>query len=95
MGSRLDVGHAQCGPIGPRSAAAPPVGDRLMESRTSPGPATMRHHDAVIGCLPPGGFSVEMTAHAFSLMDSYIYGFVLQEVSLPFDDGTTSASSID
>jgi hypothetical protein len=27
-----------------------------------------------------------MTAHAFSLLDSYIYGFVLQEVNLPFDD---------
>ena len=23
----------------------------LMESRTSPGPATLRHHDAVLGCL--------------------------------------------
>jgi hypothetical protein len=58
-----------------------------MESRTSPGPATMRHHDAVIGCCRRSGFSVEMTAHAFSMMDSYIYGFVLQEISLPFDDG--------
>jgi hypothetical protein len=27
-----------------------------------------------------------MAAHAFSLIDSYIYGFVLQEVNLPFDD---------
>jgi AcrR family transcriptional regulator len=57
----------------------------LMESRTSPGPATLRHHDAVIGCLRGGGFSVELAAHAFSLLDSYIYGFALQEASLPFD----------
>ena len=57
----------------------------LMESRTSPGPATLRHHDAVIGCLRRGGFSVELTAHAFSVLDSYIYGFALQEASLPFD----------
>ena len=56
----------------------------LMESRTAPGPATMRHHDAVIGALRAGGFSVEMTAHAYALLDSYIYGFALQEVSLPF-----------
>src|SRR5215472_9097154 len=47
----------------------------LMESRTSPGPATLRHHDAVLGCLRGAGFSIEMTAHAYSLLDSYIYGF--------------------
>jgi len=56
-----------------------------MESRTSPGPATLRHHDAVIGCLRDAGFSVELAAHAFSALDSYIYGFALQERSLPFD----------
>jgi AcrR family transcriptional regulator len=58
----------------------------LMESRSSPGPATLRHHDAVIGCFRTAGFSIDMAAHAFSLLDSYIYGFVLQEVNLPFDD---------
>ena len=55
-----------------------------MESRRSPGPATLRHHDAVLGCLRRAGFSVEMTAHAYSLLDSYIDGFALQEASLPF-----------
>ena len=63
----------------------------LMESRTSPGPATLRHHDAVIGCLRGAGFSVEMAAHAFSLLDSYIYGFALQEASLPFDTAPQTA----
>jgi AcrR family transcriptional regulator len=56
----------------------------LMDSRSRPGPATLRHHDAVIGALRAGGFSVPMAAHAFSLIDSYLYGFVIQEVSLPF-----------
>lgn len=61
----------------------------LMESRTNPGPETLRQHDAVIGSLRRAGFSIEMTAHAFSLIDSYIYGFALQEsVSLPFDKET-------
>jgi AcrR family transcriptional regulator len=60
----------------------------LMESRTSPGPATLRHHDAVLGCLRRAGFSIELTAHAYALLDSYIYGFALQEASLPFDTGT-------
>jgi AcrR family transcriptional regulator len=56
----------------------------LMDSRSRPGPATLRHHDAVIGALRAGGFSVPMAAHAISLIDSYLYGFVLQELSLPF-----------
>ena len=63
----------------------------LMESRTSPGPATLRHHDAVIGCLRGAGFSVAMAAHAFSLLDSYVYGFALQEATLPFDSAEQTA----
>ncbi|MEA2373004.1 MAG: hypothetical protein QOH12_3398 [Solirubrobacteraceae bacterium] len=58
----------------------------IMESRSSPGPATLRHHNAMVGCCREAGFSIELTAHAFSLIDSYIYGFVLQEVNLPFDE---------
>jgi AcrR family transcriptional regulator len=57
----------------------------LMESRTTPGPATLRHHDAVLGTLRGAGFSIELAAHAFSALDSYIYGFALQETRLPFD----------
>jgi AcrR family transcriptional regulator len=63
----------------------------LMESRASPGPATLRHHDSVIGSLRAADFSVEMAAHAFSVLDSYIYGFALQEASLPFDSGEGTA----
>jgi AcrR family transcriptional regulator len=63
----------------------------LMESRASPGPATLRHHDAVIGSLREGGFSVELAAHAFSALDSYVYGFALQETSLPFDTAEETA----
>jgi AcrR family transcriptional regulator len=63
----------------------------LMESRTSPGPATLRHHDAVIATLRAAGFSPEMTAHAYALLDSYTYGFALQEVGLPFDGSDTVA----
>jgi AcrR family transcriptional regulator len=63
----------------------------LMESRTSPGPATLRHHDAVIGSLRKAGFSIALAAHAYSLLDSYIYGFALQEASLPFDTAEETA----
>jgi AcrR family transcriptional regulator len=65
----------------------------LMESRRSPGPATLRHHDAVIGTLRRAGFSVEMTAHAYALLDSYVYGFALQEAALPFQ-GTDTAADV-
>ncbi|MFC7447705.1 TetR/AcrR family transcriptional regulator C-terminal domain-containing protein [Rhodococcus daqingensis] len=57
----------------------------LLDSRSSPGPATLRHHDAVLGSLRAGGFSVPMAAHAFAVLDSYIYGFALQEAALPFE----------
>ncbi len=57
----------------------------LLDSRANPGPATLNHHDAVIGTLRGTGFSVAGAAHAFSVLDSYIYGFVLQELSLPFE----------
>ena len=57
----------------------------LMESRTSPGPANLRHHEAVTACLRRAGFPVLMATHANWLLDSYVYGFALQEASLPFD----------
>ncbi len=63
----------------------------LMQSRTTPGPATLRHHDTVLGILRRGGFTVQQTAHAFSVMDSYLYGFALQEATLPFDTGESAA----
>jgi AcrR family transcriptional regulator len=55
----------------------------LLQSRINPGPATLRHHNAIIGALRGAGFSVELTAHAFALIDSYVYGFALSEAALP------------
>jgi AcrR family transcriptional regulator len=56
----------------------------LMASRTSPGPATLGLLEAGIRCFREGGFSVLLAAHAVSTVDSYVHGFVLQEVNLPF-----------
>ena len=64
----------------------------LMESRSAPGLATLAHHDAVLGCLLESGFSMSLTAHAYSLIDSYIYGFALQELQLPFDTQDSKAT---
>jgi AcrR family transcriptional regulator len=56
----------------------------LTESRMKPGATNLRHHDSVIGCLREAGFSIEMAIHAYAALDSYIYGFALQEQALPF-----------
>ncbi|KRF37660.1 TetR/AcrR family transcriptional regulator C-terminal domain-containing protein [Nocardioides sp. Soil805] len=59
----------------------------LLESRRHPGPALLHHHDAVIGCLRGAGFPVVLAAHAFSVLDAYVYGFVLTELNLPMGAG--------
>jgi AcrR family transcriptional regulator len=72
--------------IGVRDALARhPWAVGLMESRRRPGPANLRHHDAVIGRLRAAGFDVAMAAHAYSLLDSYVYGFALTKRNLPFE----------
>ena len=55
----------------------------LLQSRLNPGPATMRHHNAFIATVRAAGFSVQLTAHAFALIDSYVFGFALSENALP------------
>lgn len=59
---------------------------RIMESRVAPGPATLTQHDAVLGCLRAGDFSVALAAHAYAVLDAYVYGFVLTELNLPFQN---------
>ena len=63
----------------------------LMESRAAPGPATLRHHDSVLGSLRTAGFSIDMAGHAYSILDGYIYGFTLTELTLPFSDSDGAA----
>ena len=67
----------------------------LMESRMNPGSANLRHHDSVLRCLRDAGFSVAQAAHAYSALDSYIYGFALQQANLPFDTGEEAAKVAD
>ncbi|HEY5179744.1 MAG TPA: TetR/AcrR family transcriptional regulator [Dermatophilaceae bacterium] len=68
-----------------------PWASSLMQSRTKPGPATLRHHDSVIGRLRDASFTVDMTAHAFSVMDSYIYGFAQQQQNLTYSTSKDAA----
>jgi AcrR family transcriptional regulator len=64
----------------------------LMESRANPGPESVRVHNAVLGYLREGGFSIELTIQAYSLLDAYIYGFALQEKSVPFESAEEAAA---
>ncbi|MCC6830530.1 MAG: TetR/AcrR family transcriptional regulator C-terminal domain-containing protein [Thermoleophilia bacterium] len=59
----------------------------LVESRRTPGPALLAHHEAVLACLRANGFGVALAVHAFSALDAYVYGFVLTELNLPFAPG--------
>ncbi len=59
----------------------------LLESRRAMGPNQLRYVDAILGSLRSAGFSVEDAAHAFWLLDSYVYGHVVQEMSM---SGTAS-----
>ena len=65
---------------------------RLMKSRSTPGTTTPHHHDAVLACLRAAGLPVELTAHAYTLLDSHTYGFAVQEAALPFEATKTAGA---
>lgn len=71
-----------------------PWATTLLDSRTTPGRATRRHHEAVTACLRKAGFSIRLATHANWLLDSYVYGFALQEASLPFANADELANLI-
>jgi AcrR family transcriptional regulator len=60
-----------------------PRATSLMQSRSRPGPATLRHHDSVLGILRKAGFTLPLAAHAVSVIDGYVYGFALQQSNMP------------
>lgn len=55
----------------------------LMESRTHPGPATLAYHNALLANLFAAGFSARSGTRVTNIVDSYVYGFALQEKTLP------------
>jgi len=71
-----------------RVLTAHPWSLTLVDTRSTPGPAVLRRHDALIGRLRRAGFSVLLASHATSVIDAYVYGFALTERNLPFDAAT-------
>jgi AcrR family transcriptional regulator len=63
----------------------------LMETRMHPGPASATHHDATMGCLREAGFPFRAAVHAYNVLDAYLYGFALQEATIPFETSEGSA----
>ncbi|KAA6430539.1 TetR/AcrR family transcriptional regulator [Agrococcus sediminis] len=63
----------------------------FVESRRAPGEALMQGHEAVLECLRADGVPLRLAAHAFSVLDAYVYGFVLTEQHLPFEPGGAEA----
>ena len=68
-----------------------PLAVGLMETRMHPGPASALHHNATMGCLREAGFPFRDAVHVYSLLDSYTYGFALQEQTIPFETPEQSA----
>jgi AcrR family transcriptional regulator len=64
---------------------------KLLGARTSPGPATLSLYDAVFGCLRRAGFSAELASDTFGLLNSFTFGFVVQEATVPFETGDQAA----
>ena len=67
----------------------------LMGSRTSPGLASLHHHNAVLGRLRRAGFPLRTALRAYSAMDSYIYGSLLQQQNLPFETPQESGELVE
>jgi AcrR family transcriptional regulator len=65
----------------------------MMEAR-HPGPASLRNHDAVMGCLRTAGFSFKLAIHAYSVQDAYIYGFAGQERDTGFETPDSAGEAV-
>ena len=70
-----------------------PWSTTLLQSRRNPGPATLAYYDGVLGNLRGGGFPVALAAQAFAVLDAFVYGFAVQESSLPFE-GPDGAAAV-
>jgi AcrR family transcriptional regulator len=65
----------------------------LIGTRVHPGPATLSYANWMLGCLRRAGFTPEVAARAFWVLDSYIYGFVTQQSSLTLEEAASKEAS--
>ena len=55
----------------------------ILESRMQPGPDILDHHEAVLETWMRSGLPLPMVAHGVAISDAFVFGFVLQETTLP------------
>jgi AcrR family transcriptional regulator len=65
-----------------------------LMSRMNVGSAMLKYIDMTLGCLCEAGFSCEMADHAKNVIDSYIYGFTLQELNFPINESDYSEAAV-
>ncbi len=56
-----------------------PWAAKLMDSIHVSGPARLNYYNSVIRAFCQAGFSLELASRGFSVIDSYIYGFAVQQ----------------
>ncbi|MEW6548540.1 MAG: TetR/AcrR family transcriptional regulator [Spirochaetota bacterium] len=66
-----------------------PWASALLDSRVSSSPARLGYYDAILGVLRRAGFPLPLAARAYSLIDSYVYGFCRQSLNMAASDGGT------
>ena len=64
----------------------------MMDSRASSSPARLRYFDSILGSLCRAGFPLAEAARAFSLLDSYVYGFARQRLNIASGEEADDAS---
>ncbi|MCB1177026.1 MAG: TetR/AcrR family transcriptional regulator [Leptospiraceae bacterium] len=62
-----------------------PWASSVLMSQSNVGPEALGYIDKTLGFFRRAGFSIEMADHGWNLLDSYIYGYTLQELNYPFD----------
>jgi AcrR family transcriptional regulator len=67
-----------------------PWAPMLFDSRESSGPSRLRYYDWVLGTLVTAGFPLDRAARAFSLLDSYVYGFGIQQFNMSADSDAST-----
>lgn len=67
----------------------------LLDSRRNPGPGTLYYQDSRLGGFLGAGFPLDLAAHAIAIQDSFVYGFVIQELALPFENGELDPNDLE